>query len=252
MRTTLVPSLLETTAYNLNYRQLNQRIFELRRLYLEQENEELPNEPLWLGTVLTGAREADSWCQNKELIDFYDTKGLVEELLAAFNIQDVSYDTTQLEPFYHPGKSCTLFVGKKRLGSFGEIHPDVQANFGLSQAVYYLEISFDALLQSSIDTPSITAPSRYPDICRDVALLLADTVLGKDIIATVSNLGICDLVDVNIFDVYHGEHVPEGHKSVAVRLRYQSHDRTLTDDEVGKMHQKVVNALVDKLNAKIR
>jgi phenylalanyl-tRNA synthetase beta chain len=252
MRTTLVPSLLETAARNLNYRQLNQRIFELRRLYLPREGEELPSEPLWLGGVLTGLRNSESWCQGKEMVDFFDAKGVVEELLAAFHIQGVSFVASDLEPYYHPGKACTAFLKKQRLGSFGEIHPDVQANFGLTQPVYYLEFSFEALLQVAADKLPIVAPSRYPDITRDIALLLADGISYQDVLATVRGVGLRDLTDVDIFDLYQGEHVPVGHKSIAIRLRYHSHERTLTDDEVGKMHQKIVNTMVAKLGATIR
>jgi phenylalanyl-tRNA synthetase beta chain len=252
MRTTLIPSLLETTAGNLNHRQLNQRIFELRRLYLPLPDAELPHESLWLGAVLTGLRENESWCQDQNLVDFYDVKGLVEELCAAFGIQGVRYATDSLEPYYHPGKGCTVVAGSVRLGSFGELHPDVQTSFGLTQPVFTLELSFEALFQAAVGRRVIVPPSRFPDISRDVALLLADAVSSAEVIAMVQSVGLRDLAEVGIFDVYHGEHVPEGHKSVAIRIRYHSHERTLTDEEVGKMHQKVVNTLIEKLGATIR
>lgn len=252
MRTTLVPSLLETAARNLNHRQVNQRIFELRRLYLPKDGEELPHEPLWLGGVLTGLRNSESWCEGNESVDFYDAKGIVEELLANFHVQNLSYACSDLEPYYHPGKACTIFAKKQRLGSFGEIHPDVQRNFALSQSVYYLELSVEALLKVAVDKLQIVPPSRFPDVTRDVALLLNDAVSYQEVLATARGLGVRDLADVDIFDLYQGEHLPTGHKSLAIRLRYHSHERTLTDEEVGKMHQKVVNALIAKLGATIR
>lgn len=252
MRTTLVPSLLETSARNMNHRQFNQRIFELRRLYLPRDGEELPHEPLWLGAVMTGLRSSESWCQGNELVDFFDVKGVAEELLSNFRVQCCSFVASELEPYYHPGKSCTIYLKKQRLGSFGEIHPDVQANFGLSQPVYYLEICFEVLLKVAADNIPIIPPSRYPDISRDVALLLAESVSYHDVLMTVRTVGLRDLAEVNIFDLYQGEHVPGGHKSVAIRLRYHSHERTLTDDEVGKMHQRVVDTLITKLGATIR
>jgi len=252
MRTTLIPSLLETAAGNLNHRQLDQRIFELRRLYLPLEGAELPHESLWLGAVLTGMRESDSWCQVNTAVDYYDVKGLVEEMCESFGIREVNYSIQDLEPYYHPGKSCTISSGSVRLGSFGELHPDVQTNFGLTQPVYTLEMSFDALFQCAVERRDIVPPSRYPDISRDVALLLAEAVTAATIIQTVKSLGLRDLAEVNIFDVYHGEHVPAGHKSIAIRLRYHSHERTLTDEEVNRMHQKVVDTLTVKLGATIR
>ncbi len=252
MRTTLVPSLLETAARNLNHRQVNQRIFELRRLYLPKEGEELPHEPLWLGGVLTGQRNSEGWCEGNETVDFYDAKGIVEELLANFHVQNLSYESSDLEPYYHPGKACTIFAKKQRLGSFGEIHPDVQRNFALSQAVYYLELSVEALLKVAVDKLQIVPPSRFPDVTRDVALLLNDAVSYQEVLSTARGVGVRDLADVDIFDLYQGEHLPTGHKSLAIRLRYHSHERTLTDEEVGKMHQKVVNALIAKLGATIR
>jgi phenylalanyl-tRNA synthetase beta chain len=252
MRTTLIPSLLETVANNLNHRLLNQQIFELRRLYLPRVEAELPHESLWLGAACTGLRDGESWCQSPVLVDYYDLKGLVEELCATFGIQGVTYSADSLEPYYHPGKSCTVTVGEVRLGSFGELHPDVQGNFALTQPVYTLELSFDALMQVATEKRDVVAPSRYPDSSRDVALLLPDDVSAAAVLATVQSIGLRDLADLNIFDVYRGEHVPEGHKSVAVRIRYHSHERTLTDEEVSKMHQKVVNTLIAKLGATIR
>jgi len=113
-------------------------------------------------------------------------------------------------------------------------------------------MSFDALFQAAVEKREILPPSRYPDISRDVALLLAETVSSATVIETVLSLGMRDLAEVGIFDVYHGEHLPAGHKSIAIRVRYHSHERTLTDEEVNKMHQKVVNTLTVKLGATIR
>lgn len=252
MRTTLIPSLLETVEHNLNHRRLNQRIFELRRLYLENDGDELPREPLWLGAVITGLRNQESWCTTKDTVDFYDMKGVAEAVLRLFDISRVTYATDSPEPYYHPGKSCTIWSGKTRIGAFGEIHPDVQANFGLLQPCLTLEMSVDSLMKAASTGRTVQAPSRYPDSYRDVALLLDEGTPAAELIEAVKKLNLRELVDISIFDVYRGSSLPEGKKSVALRLRYLSFERTLNDEEVTKLHQRATALLVEKFGAVTR
>ncbi|MBT0653044.1 phenylalanine--tRNA ligase subunit beta [Geomobilimonas luticola] len=252
MRTILLPSLLETTAANISHRELNLRLFEMRRVYHPRPGQELPAEPLHVAAIMTGRREPEGWCQGNEPVDFFDVKGIAEALLAPLRIPSVEYGTETPEPFYHPGKCCTVLVAGRAVGSLGEIHPDVQENFGLSQPVYYLELDFNRLIAHDSQQASIHAPSRYPDVARDIAMLLDDGIPAARVLDCVRGLRLKEIESVAIFDLYKGEHIPAGQKSLAIRVRYRSPERTLTDDEVTRMHQRVIDALVGKLNITVR
>jgi phenylalanyl-tRNA synthetase beta chain len=252
MRTTLLPSLLETAVKNISYREMSQRIFELRRVYLPKRGQELPDEPLYLAGLLTGRREVDGWNQAKDPVDFYDAKGVVEDILREFKAAEVAYSPEKPEKFFHPGKACNIMLGNDIAGSLGELHPDVLEQFGIDQAVYYFEINFEKLVIACREITSVSAPSRFPDSIRDVAMLVADEMPAMTVLESIKGLGITELEEVGIFDLYKGEHVPPGQKSLAVRLRYRSHDRTLTDDEVARFHERVINYLLNEVKVSIR
>jgi phenylalanyl-tRNA synthetase beta chain len=252
MRTTLLPSLLETAAKNMSYRELNQRIFELRRIYLPKEGQELPVEPLFLAGLVTGRREADGWNQEKYPVDFFDIKGIVENIFSAFHLTDVLFASEKTENFFHPGKACNIILGDKTVGSIGELHPDVQERFGIEQTAYYFEINVEHLAAHSKDILSVSPPSRFPDTIRDIAMLISDEVPFITVRECLNALRIKEIEEVSIFDLYRGEHIPPGQKSIAIRLRYRSHDRTLTDDEVARLHERVTNHLLQEIKVTIR
>jgi len=252
MRTTLLPSILNTAVNNISFRELNQRIFELRRVYLPRLDRELPYEPLFLGGLLTGRREPEGWNQERNLVDFYDAKGVVENILTDFNICDAVFSPDNVEKFYHPGKACNILLKNEPIGSIGELHPDVIDNFGFTQTVYYFEINFENLVNLSREIKPVSSPSRFPDTSRDIAMLIAEEVTYSMVVDTVSNLKIREIEDVCIFDLYKGEHVPPGQKSIAIRVRYRSHEKTMTDDEVIRIHERIVRHLINEFKVTIR
>lgn len=252
MRTTLLPGLLETAARNASFRILNQRIFEMRRVYLPRPERELPDEPLHIGGLLTGMRYPDGWNQEKFPVDFYDAKGVVENILSDLNIQGVSFEARDLDNFFHPGKACNMFVEGDVIGSVGEIHPTVQENYGLEKTLFYFVLNLEKLVTRSKDIAAVSSPPRFPDTFRDIAMLLADETPAAIILTSVNMLNIPEIEGVEVFDQYKGEHVPSGQKSIAIRIRYRSSDRTLTDDEVTGIHQKVIDNLSKKINISIR
>lgn len=252
MRTTLLPSILETAVKNFNLREMRQRIFELRRVYLPKAGQELPAEPLYLAGLLTGRREIEGWNQEKISVDFFDAKGIVEAILRELNVGNAKFSPEGPEKFFHPGKACTIFLNDEKAGSIGELHPDVLENFGIDQPVHYFEINFEKLSTASSDTIIVTAPSRFPDTVRDCAMLITEETPFANVLDCVRGLKINEIEDVSIFDLYTGEHVPLGQKSIAIRIRYRSHERTLTDDEVTRFHERVISHLVKVLKVSIR
>jgi phenylalanyl-tRNA synthetase beta chain len=252
MRTTLLPGLLETAVKNINFRTLDLRIFEMRRIYIPTEGNELPDEPLYLSALLTGSRDPEGWNQAKGGIDFFDVKGIVENILLDLNVTGASYQADQLDPYYHPGKACRILCGNRELGSFGELHPTVQENYGIAAPLYYLELNFEALIGSRKEQGTAQVPSRFPSTFRDIALLLPQEIPAADVIACVNGVKAAELEGVELFDLYTGGNIPKGEKSIAVRVRYGSRERTLTDDEVTRLHQRVTEALKKKLNVSFR
>lgn len=252
MRTTLLPGLLETVVKNISFRTMDQRIFEMRRIYIPTEGEELLQEPIYLASILTGKRELEGWNQAKGDLDFYDVKGIVENLLQELKVPTVEFAADQLAPFFHPGKACRVVCAGVTLGSFGELHPTVQENYGIEAPLYYLELNFEKLVQARGPMLTAQVPSRFPSTFRDIAMLLADATPAADIIACVRGLKAPELEGVELFDLYKGANIPFDQKSIAIRVRYGSRERTLTDEEVTKLHAKVIGNLQKKLDVTIR
>ncbi|HEU0264946.1 MAG TPA: phenylalanine--tRNA ligase subunit beta, partial [Geobacterales bacterium] len=185
LRTTLLPGLLQTVSRNASFRQLSQRLFELRRVYLPRDGEELPAEPLQLGVIMTGLRHPEGWSQGGEAVDFYDLKGVAESIVERFRLRKVEYRAANDEPFYHPGKSCALVAGNEVIGTLGELHPTVQERLDLSQPVYYLELWLHKLLAAPRQEVTIAAPHRFPDVSRDIALLVPEEMTASTILDQV-------------------------------------------------------------------
>jgi phenylalanyl-tRNA synthetase beta chain len=252
MRTTLLPGLLETTARNMNFRSLDLKLFEMRRIYLPGEGEKMPREPLCIVGAISGLRDGDGWSRPNEPVDFYDAKGIVETVLDCLDIAGVSWTTETPESYYHPGKSCRIFVGRDQIGSVGELHPTVQKNFAIEKPVFCFELDFEKLVKLSRTKKTITAPSRFPDSTRDIAMLIPEELPAAKIVDCIRTEKAKEIEQVQIFDVYRGKGVPEGHKSVAVRIRYRSFERTLAEEEIAALHSKIIANLVNKLQVSLR
>ncbi|OHB25243.1 MAG: phenylalanine--tRNA ligase subunit beta [Desulfuromonadaceae bacterium GWB2_53_15] len=252
MRTSLLPGLLETVFRNISFRSLDLKLFEMRRIYLPTQAGEMPREPIFIVGAFTGLRESEGWNHASETIDFYDVKGVIENLLELLNIGGVKWEADMPEPFYHPGKSCSILAGRERIGSIGEIHPTVQENFGLDKPVYCFELNFEKLVALSRQKRTVVAPSRYPDSTRDIAMLAPDDLPADKIIECVRSVKAREVEQVEIFDLYRGVGIPAGFRSIAIRVRYRSYERTMTDDEISALHAKIIQGLVNKLKVSIR
>lgn len=252
MRTTLVPSLLESAARNLAYRSRDLRLFELRPVFLPRVNEELPDEPLRLGLVLSGRRERDGWAQSGEACDFYDLKGILEKLFDQLRVPGVQWKSDSGEAYLHPGKSAAISCRNQRLGIIGEVHPRTLAAYGIETPLYLAELDLEALFAVSGSFDGIKPLSRFPDLTRDSALLVDDNVAAAQLFEVFAKVRAKDVEELVLFDLYCGKGIPEGKKSMAIRVRYRSAERTLTDDEVNLAHGKLVDSLCKQLGATVR
>jgi phenylalanyl-tRNA synthetase beta chain len=252
MRTTLLPGVLETVARNISFRSLDLKLFEMRRVYLPMQGDDMPREPLCVVGALTGSRDGLRWNRANEPVDFYDAKGIMESLLGQLGVGGVKWVADAPEQFYHPGKSCSIVAGRERIGSVGELHPTVQENFGLDKPVYCFELDFEKALTLARQKQTISAPSRFPDSTRDIAMLAPVELPTEKIIECIHGVKAKEVEQVDIFDLYLGKGIPEGFISIAVRIRYRSYERTLTDEEIGKLHGKIIEALLNKVKVSIR
>jgi len=252
MRTTLVASLLETTARNLAYRSRDLRIFELRPVFHPKQADELPSERQHLAVVLCGRRAPEGWSQPAEGADFYDLKGVAEIFFRQFRISSVQWDSARTEPYLHPGKSAAIVVAEKVVGFIGEVHPEVLGNFEIDLPVYLLEIDLESLFDVAGSFPGIRPLSRFPDVCRDSALLLRDEISAAQLLDAIAKVKPRSVEEVVLFDVYRGKGIPEGLKSVAIRVRYRSAEKTLTDDEIQSAHGRIIAALEKEFDARLR
>ncbi len=254
MRTSLLPGLLETVARNLNFRSLDLRLFEMRRVYHPAATPDaMPHEPICIAGALTGLRDGGAgWNRSGEVVDFYDAKGIVEGVLDQLGIAGIVWKADIPESYYHPGKSCSIMAGRVRIGTLGEIHPLVQTNFGIEKPVYCFELDFEKLVTASRQKRTITAPARFPDSTRDIALLVPEGMTAEQVLVCARGVKAQEVEQVEVFDLYRGAGIPQGFKSIAIRVRYRSYERTLTDEEIGRIHQRIVDTLSKNENVTIR
>jgi phenylalanyl-tRNA synthetase beta chain len=252
MRTSLVPSLLECLARNIAYRSRDLKLFELRPVFFVSDGEEPAREKPALCLACCGRREPEGWAQNDAAVDFFDLKGVAEEVAALFRLDQVAFDINSGEPFFHPGKSCALKAGGQVIGAMGEIHPSVLESFEIDLPVYLLSLDLDLLFAAAGQGKTFHIPSKFPETQRDTALLLDADMPAEKIFEMVGKAKSPHLRDCVLFDLYCGPGIPTGKKSLAVRMRYGSDQKTLTDEEVNKAHQKLVASLCSSLGAEIR
>ncbi|HLU11779.1 MAG TPA: phenylalanine--tRNA ligase subunit beta, partial [Oceanobacillus sp.] len=253
MRHSLLTSLLEAGRNNARYAE-RQQLFEIGSIYLDREDQELPDEPRRLGILITGKRDFGGWMggNESENADFFDLKGVVEGLLHGLHITGATYTRAQHSSF-HPGRSALLSVNGTEIGVFGELHPLVAQAFDLTDApVLAAEFDLDALLQHVDPLYSVTPLPVTPPVLQDIALVVNEQTPAAEVERVIVKAGGDLLKGVRLFDVYQGDPIPAGHKSLAYSLTYQTDERTLTDKEVARVHAKIVKAAERELGAKLR
>ena len=252
LRQTLLPALLHTARQNLRFLD-RVAIFEIGAVYLPVEGRTLPDEPRRLSIMMTGPREGRSWLagQDRAPTNFYGLKGVVESLLARLGLEG-TFEPGE-HPAFHPGRCAQVSVGDSAVGVMGELHPLVREAFDLpAQPVCGLEFDLDRLLEAW-GAPRRMAPiSVHPPVYEDLAVVVDEDVPAVRVRDLIAQTGAPLMRAVGLFDVYRGEQVGAGRKSLAYRLTYQADDRTLTDREVSKVRAKIVRRLERETGATLR
>jgi phenylalanyl-tRNA synthetase beta chain len=253
LRHTLLTSLLENAINNQRYTNRLQ-IFEIGNVYFKREGQQLPDEPRRLGILLTGPRRAVGWTHDEPEanVDYFDLKGVVEGLVHGLHTSEIHYQRAE-HPSFHLGRSAQIMMGKREIGTFGELHPLVTRAFGLTAApILVAELDLDALLEQAQDRHPVQPLPTTPPVLQDIALVVNEETPAAAVEDVIVKAGGDLLKGVRLFDVYRGDPIPAGHKSLAYNLTYQTDERTLTDKEVAKVHQKIVKATERELGAKLR
>jgi phenylalanyl-tRNA synthetase beta chain len=255
MRTSLLTNLLEAAEENLKH-EPSVKLFELGPVYLPKAGAMLPDEPRRLAIMMSGRRGVESWDdpqgQSAARVDFYDLKGVVERLVAALHLPAPSVQPTKDVPYLHPGRAAELVVNGKAVGVFGELHPKTAAAFKLTeQAVLAADLDLEAILAAVPERFAYSPVPQSPPALRDIAVVVDEGLPNEAVVAEIRAAGGDLLAGVRLFDVYRGESIPVGKKSLAYALTYQA-DRTLKDTEIDKTHKQVENRLVHVLKASIR
>ncbi len=213
----------------------------------------LPTEPRRLAIALTGRRESPAWDQkNNASLDFFDLKGILEELGESLKLEKVGFTPTSADGF-HPGKCAAWTSGDVTLGVFGEIHPLVKERFDFLQTpVVAAEIDLEALLNAIPTRTTVESVPSYPPVLEDLALTVDESLPAGQVEALIRQTGGKNLVDIRLFDIFRSALIGEGKKSLAYSLTYQSPDRTLTDQEVAQIRGRIIKRLEQELGAKLR
>ena len=247
LRPNLRVNLLAALSANRRYEDSGIRIFELGRIYLPR-NEDLPDEREMLCGLLSGAGLEKSWRGEDELPDFFEAKGIVEGLLGQLGVE-ASFEECSDESL-QAAKQAAIVISADKVGVVGELHPKVLANFDITGAVYLFEIDLAALLPFTIGHKMFLPIPRFPAIIRDMALVVGVEITHQKVMDTMKDFPLVERV--TIFDVYSGEQVPQGKKSLAYRITFQSPTHTLTDNEVNEVQQQILTRLSSELNATLR
>lgn len=243
LRPSLLPSLLSVVRFNINRGQKNLRLFEIGKIYKPEGEEET------LGMIVTG-RQRDDWRQSgKSEAEIYDLKGIIEQCLSRTSHQPVQFENNTLK-FLEPGQSVSVGVQGVEVGIFGKVATEVLSHWDIKQKnVFFAQLNLEKLRGFySVQRP-YQPVTEYPAIVRDVSLAVKTSVRFQQICALASQIGAGLLDSVKFNEEYRGEKIPEGHRGLVFSLRYKAADRTLREEEVNSVHDKILRALITELDA---
>ncbi|MFQ5480394.1 MAG: phenylalanine--tRNA ligase subunit beta [Thermodesulfobacteriota bacterium] len=253
MRASLLPGLIRNLKLNIDRDLTSLRIFELGPVF--HSGADVPVERSKAAGLIYGKRAPLAWNQKAEAVDFYDIKGSLEALLEGLDLNDTPEVSAYKGPdkdFFHPGRAASMSLGGKPLAVLGELHPELRTSFGITEGLYLFELDMEALYASLSRGRTFRKLTKFPASERDVALIVDEELAYGKIISAIRKINTKLIEKVDLFDVYYGNTIPEGKKSLAFRITYRSPVKTLTHDEVEKAHERLVQEVTRKFNALLR
>ncbi|PZJ70625.1 phenylalanine--tRNA ligase subunit beta [Staphylococcus aureus] len=243
LRQSLLPHLIEAASYNVARKNKDVKLFEIGNVFFANGEGELPDQVEYLSGILTGDYVVNQWQGKKETVDFYLAKGVVDRVAEKLNLE-FSYRRADIDGL-HPGRTAEILLENKVVGFIGELHPTLAADNDLKRT-YVFELNFDALMAVSVGYINYQPIPRFPGMSRDIALEVDQNIPAADLLSTIHAHGGNILKDTLVFDVYQGEHLEKGKKSIAIRLNYLDTEETLTDERVSKVQAEIEAALIEQ------
>ncbi|HET7854407.1 MAG TPA: phenylalanine--tRNA ligase subunit beta [Candidatus Methylomirabilis sp.] len=251
LRSILLPSLLENLVLNESRGSRDAKLFEIARVFRPQPGAAAPVEVRTVSVVAAGDRLPAWWGTKGEKVDFYDLKGVVETLDKIVGVSLTLRASADI-PYLHPGQQAEIALEKDVVGSVGVLHPEVMRNFDLKTAAVAMEIDLDRLDRHRKPQARYCPLPRYPAVFRDMAVVVPERMRAAEVESAIRRAGGALVEAVRPFDVYRGEPVPEGKKSLGFSIQYRATDRTLTDEEVAAIHGKILEAVERDLGGILR
>ena len=251
LRQSLIPGLLNTVQYNVARKQKDLKLLEIGRVFFGSGDDNIqPKETLYLSGALTGEENSTKWLNESSVIDFYTAKGYLEVIFERLGLDEkVLYKKEKIDGM-HPGRTAEVYLGEKLIGFIGEIHPVVASDKDLNET-YVFEINLDEVISESKVKPKYEEVTKYPEITRDIAMLVDLADEYQNIYDVIESINSKLITKIELFDLYVGPELLVGKKSIALTITYSDKQKTLTDEEVTKVHEKVLKAL-DEYGAIIR
>ena len=244
LRKSLIPSLINVYEYNKARNIKNINIFETASIYYEDNGY---HEDATISGLMYGTLDENIWKNNSIKVDFYTLKGVIENLLEYLGFNNRYSFSEDTLSYLHPGISCSIKIDNDVIGYMGKIHPSVNKG-----DIYVFEISLEKILDKKVREIKYKEISKYPSVNKDVAFIVDDSVKSEEIVSIIKKIGGRLLESIDVFDVYRGENVSDGKKSLAYSLVFKNSDRTLTDEEVTNLFEKMILEVENKLGAELR
>ncbi len=253
MRTSLIPGMLEAMGKNIAYQVRDLKLFELGKIYLSNGQDELPDELETLSALCTGRRAPATWQVKPEPCDFFDLKGVVESLLAGLYLENSRFLPLPANEctYLRPGYSARIRINDTDVGLIGEVHPTVLKAYDLKQTAFIFEINLERMLPLIPEVTAFSPLPKFPAAARDITLIVDNSILAGDIVNDIYALDEPLLESVHTFDLYSGDPIPKGKKSISIRLTYRSDIETLADQTVNRIHEYITEHLIDTFNASL-
>ncbi|GCF93629.1 phenylalanine--tRNA ligase beta subunit [Enterococcus florum] len=254
LRLNLISGLLDDLSYNVARKNADVALYEVGRVFYQDKDpkKDLPLEEKHIGIALVGNKESKDWQQKAVPVDFYTVKGIVENLIEGLGLTErISYRASNQINELHPGQTAVIYLDETPIGFVGQVHPKIAASYELKKS-FVAELNLEALLKAEREPLVYTAISKYPAVTRDIALLVDKTTTNAEIEKVIRQTAGRFLTNVTLFDVYQGENIATGKKSMAYSLTFVNAEATLTDEEINRFIHKVTTALEKNLTAEIR
>jgi phenylalanyl-tRNA synthetase beta chain len=252
MRTSLIPGLFQTMKYNISQQNKNLKIFEIGHAFFHAGKEDRqPDEIEMLAGLWTGNSIESTWFSKEMTCDFYDVKGIVEELFRNIGIVDAVFTRMPAESCFYtrPGHTARIIYENEPMGLVGEVHPKVIRNYDLRQTAFIFELNLDRLIQSIPDTKSARPIPKFPATSRDITLIIDNNIETYKIIQSAELFQEELVENLHLFDVFEGDPIPKGKKSVSFRVTYRSSKETLEDNRVNDIHKNITDRLMKTFDA---